>query len=304
MNVWIKIDSGYRSHPKTLRLRKLLGPGAQWYPVALWLYCADSCIDGAPGEDLIEEVCGWSGKPGKLIEALKLVGFLNDDCSIHNWEARSGGDLQRMEARRDADRKRKASSDSAKVPAEFQRNSSGKPSELQRSSSGVPAEELRREDKSREDKKREEDGDPSDLSGRPADDPDRPSPKKSADPATLRRSEAIERVFAHYLTVWPKSSRYTLTPDRRSKIAARLKSFTEDELKEALTKSGTDDWPERPKYADIEKLLPNDGAVERWLNFTPKAQPVEKDPLDDGWMEWAAEQQRALHEPGPGESER
>lgn len=300
MSVWIKLDADYPSHPKTLRLCRLLGDGADAYPIRLWTWCARFAKDGKPDVSFIEEACRWKGETGALIHALKSVGFLDSDGSVHDWDEWTGAFLRELESRREAARK------AMKSKRKRERNVNATLCERDANVSRMFA---HREDKSREEEKRgektpSENGDPSDLSGRPADDPGGSSSKSSADPEKRRRAEAIERVFAHYLTVWPKSSRYTLTPDRRAKIAARLKSFSEDELKEALTKSGTDDWPERPKYADIEKLLPNDGAVERWLNFTPKVQPVEKDPLDDGWMEWAAEQQRALHEPGPGESER
>lgn len=236
MSVWIKIDSGYRNHPKTLRLRKILGPGAQWYPVALWLYCADSCISGSPGEDLIEQVCGWSGRTGRLIEALKLVGFLDADGSIHNWDQRSGGDLKIMAARKEADRKRKASADSAKVPTEFQRNSNGGPAQAPKSSAGIPTEDLRREEKSREDEMREEktpsERDPSDLSGHPPGDP--PPKKLPADePKGLRVAGSPEarrildhlegQIRKHFPSIpIPEPEK---RPDSHVKVAEKLKNL-------------------------------------------------------------------------------
>lgn len=293
MSLWIPLFTDFTSHPKTVKLRRALNiQTAEAFVIRLWLWCAEHYPNGFPDKEVLEEACLWKGKAGGLIEALTSVGFLDTSGELHGWSDRAGAHLVRIEEKRRADRARK----SRGVPSEFHRKSHGTPSEV--------ATQIEKENEKEKEKEKEREGDPSDLSGRPADAPGGSSSKSSADQEKRQRAEAIERVFAHYLTVWPKTSRYTLTPERRAKIAARLKSFSEDELKEALTKSGTDDWPDRPKHADIEKLLHNDGAVERWLNFTPKAQPVEKDPLDDGWMEWAAEQQRALYEPGPGESER
>lgn len=197
MSSWIKLMTGYRHHPKTLRLRKEMGPGAQWYPVALWLYCADSCLSGEVGDDLIENVCGWSGKPGRLLAALKACGFVDDGGRAHDFREWSGADLQRIDDRRRADRARKSGGIPAEHPQHppqtFQRNSSGIPAEFQKTSGGIPADRARAGRGDGEETERRGDKDSSgDPSGRPVgpdpvgdvENPAKPAPKAKPIPRT------------------------------------------------------------------------------------------------------------------------
>lgn len=109
--MWIKLHDTYPDDPKVLKLQDTLGVAtADAFPVRLWLWCARQCQDGKPSEGLIERACGWKGKKGRLIAALKECGFLDHDCSVHNWMQRSGSDLSRMnDAKRHA-RERQAKS--------------------------------------------------------------------------------------------------------------------------------------------------------------------------------------------------
>lgn len=60
------------------------------------------------------------------------------------------------------------------------------------------------------------------------------------------------------------------TPGRLKKLTQRLKSFTEDELKQAVWAMTDNDYmmgdnPNRVKYATIDYALRSDEIVEKWL---------------------------------------
>lgn len=84
---------------------------------------------------------------------------------------------------------------------------------------------------------------------------------------------AVREVFEH----WQETSghnRAKLTTDRRQKIRARLRTFSADELKEAIANACSDpfyqgDNDRGTRYDWIETLLKNDAAVDRHLNSDP-----------------------------------
>lgn len=93
----LNLDLNYFDHPKTKRLIGLLGPGAETYPIRLWVYCGkyhhkdgdlSSYTDGE-----VEAVSGWTGHPGRMLQAMLTVGFLERSESglrVHDWQDHAG----------------------------------------------------------------------------------------------------------------------------------------------------------------------------------------------------------------------
>jgi hypothetical protein len=93
----LNLDLNYFEHPKTKRLIGLLGPGAETYPIRLWVYCGkyhhkDGDLSNyTDGE--IEAVSGWTGHPGRMLQAFLTVGFLEqtpDGFVVHDWQDHAG----------------------------------------------------------------------------------------------------------------------------------------------------------------------------------------------------------------------
>jgi hypothetical protein len=93
----LNLDLNYFEHPKTKRLIGLLGPGAEVYPLRLWVYCGkyhhkDGDLSSYT-EGEIESVSGWTGHPGRMLQAMLTVGFLEqtpDGLIVHDWQDHAG----------------------------------------------------------------------------------------------------------------------------------------------------------------------------------------------------------------------
>jgi hypothetical protein len=92
----IRLSVGFPTHPKTKKLRKLLGNDAVLALVYLFIFAAqnkpDGDLSGMYTED-IEIAVDWEGEEGAFVAALLKVGFLNGDEGtyvIHDWEDHNG----------------------------------------------------------------------------------------------------------------------------------------------------------------------------------------------------------------------
>lgn len=91
MNKDIRVLTTFPRHPKTIKLKRLLGT---WEPIiVLWLWAAESrptgSLSGMKPED-IAIACMWDGNPDELVLALLKVGFLhkmkNENAYVlHGW---------------------------------------------------------------------------------------------------------------------------------------------------------------------------------------------------------------------------
>lgn len=86
-----RISVTFTAHPKTKKLIRRHGHAAGWGLVCLFLWAAanrhDGDLEGMTAED-IELAVDWMGEEGKLVHALKDVGFLDGDegtYKIHDW---------------------------------------------------------------------------------------------------------------------------------------------------------------------------------------------------------------------------
>ena len=94
---YLNLDFDYFEHPKTLRMVALLGPGGESVPLRLWakvgkFYAKDGVLQGYAGPE-IESLIGWRGKPGKAVESLLKVGFLEEKGQkffVHDWKEHQG----------------------------------------------------------------------------------------------------------------------------------------------------------------------------------------------------------------------
>jgi hypothetical protein len=105
---YLNLDLDYFDHPKTKRLVGLLGRGSDVLPVRLWCYCGKFHADTgdmtgySPIE--LENLIGWWGQPGKAVEALAKLQFLDSTPSgyvVHDW-AKINGHISALKERAQA----------------------------------------------------------------------------------------------------------------------------------------------------------------------------------------------------------
>jgi len=94
---YLNLDLDYFDHPKTMRLVRLLGVGAELFPVRLWCYCGkfhyeDGRFEGYSPEE-IESRAGWKGKEGLMLQTMKQVGYMERSAGhwqMCNWNEHQG----------------------------------------------------------------------------------------------------------------------------------------------------------------------------------------------------------------------
>ena len=92
-----------------------------------------------------------------------------------------------------------------------------------------------------------------------------------------------ERVFGEWRAGFSKPDTTRLTKSRRAKVLARLKSFTADQLCEAVRNAAADPWRhEEPVRHELATLLRSDEHVENHLQSKPKLRAVGSDPATWG----------------------
>lgn len=86
----IRIDTGFLTHHKTVKLQKRLGAEAVLCLIRLWCWCADNRptgeLCGMDAED-IEIVSSWTGDDGVFVDTLRSLGWLDED-GLHGWRER------------------------------------------------------------------------------------------------------------------------------------------------------------------------------------------------------------------------
>lgn len=94
---YLNVDINYFEHVKTVRLVSSLGRAAELLPLKLWAHCAktrskDGRLIGYSPEE-IETFAGWTGKPGKAVESMLRIGFLEKDGNdyiVHDYAKEQG----------------------------------------------------------------------------------------------------------------------------------------------------------------------------------------------------------------------
>lgn len=91
---WFKVYVGTPDHAKVAALMHELGePLADAYVLRLWDFCGakypDGRIQGRSPTFLLERALRWHGEPGRLVQAMIVVGLLDHDGDgylVHDWE--------------------------------------------------------------------------------------------------------------------------------------------------------------------------------------------------------------------------
>lgn len=111
---WIRLQSEYFRHRKTLRIVRKLGELAALYPLKLWTWAVEQSPDGSLRDIDAEEltvICGHKGDAAELWAAMLDCGFLQTyegETFIRSWEEHQGKLIERAE--RNAERMRAARS--------------------------------------------------------------------------------------------------------------------------------------------------------------------------------------------------
>ena len=92
----IRLSLGFLDHPKTIRLKRLLGWDGIESLIRLWFFAAqykpDGCLEGMVLED-IEIAAKWSGDFGLFVNTIDNLNWLekkNGCYWLHDWEQHNG----------------------------------------------------------------------------------------------------------------------------------------------------------------------------------------------------------------------
>ena len=96
MNKDIRLSIGFLDHPKSIKLKRKLGPDGLESLIRLWFFSAQykpsGDLNGLEPED-IELAAKWNGESGVFVETIVAVRFL-DECegcySLHDWREHNG----------------------------------------------------------------------------------------------------------------------------------------------------------------------------------------------------------------------
>lgn len=134
---WIRLQSEYFRHRKTLRIVRKLGELAALYPLKLWTWAVEQSPDGSLRDIDAEEltvICGHKGDAAELWAAMLDCGFLQTyegETFIRSWKEHQGKLIERAE--RNAERMRAARSRNVPdtEPEEIQQPETRKPEPAQ-----------------------------------------------------------------------------------------------------------------------------------------------------------------------------
>jgi hypothetical protein len=110
---WFRVDCDITQHPKTEELCAHLGdPNAGWYVIRLWSWVMRYASEGvlsASRARAMEQICGWRGEAGALLDALLLIGWVDrlegGAIGIHDWDVHQSAAIKH--AAKEAERQRK-----------------------------------------------------------------------------------------------------------------------------------------------------------------------------------------------------
>ncbi len=108
MSLYIRVETSFYTHRKTLRLRGLIGEDAFWVPPRIWSYAAAHQPDGNFGNYSAQEIASlidYRNDAKKMLQALLQAGFFDrNPLQIHDWHHYNGIlDFFSKRARRAAD---------------------------------------------------------------------------------------------------------------------------------------------------------------------------------------------------------
>jgi len=86
--LYIRLMTGFFTHRKTNKLRRLFGNDAFWIPPRLWAYAAENQPDGnfsTYTSEELSELLGCSKHAQAMLQALKECGFIDESGILHDW---------------------------------------------------------------------------------------------------------------------------------------------------------------------------------------------------------------------------
>lgn len=92
MSIYVRLQTSFWQHRKTMRLRGIIGDDAFWIPPRLWSYAAQNQPDGDFSDYSASELAlllGYHKDAQAMLEALQQARFL-DEMKIHGWEEHNG----------------------------------------------------------------------------------------------------------------------------------------------------------------------------------------------------------------------
>jgi hypothetical protein len=116
---WIPIHDSLPGHPKTTRLRRLLGIGlveTMGHLQSMWLWAMSYAQDGSLvryDDDQVAEAARWEGKADQFVLALMQSGFLDEDRNLHDWDDYGGKYFRERKASRVRQQERRKRTGSA-----------------------------------------------------------------------------------------------------------------------------------------------------------------------------------------------
>jgi len=93
MSLYIRLECSFYRHRKTLRLRAVLKDDAKWIPPALWCWAAENQADGDLSKYTADEIAvliGYTKDATRMLQALKNVGFIDENMHLHDWDEWNG----------------------------------------------------------------------------------------------------------------------------------------------------------------------------------------------------------------------
>lgn len=94
MSLYVRVETSFYTHRKTLRLRAAIGDDAFWVPPRLWAYAAGNQPDGCFKDYSAEEIASlisYTKDATAMLQALLKAGYMDaDPLRIHDWHHYNG----------------------------------------------------------------------------------------------------------------------------------------------------------------------------------------------------------------------
>lgn len=244
---WMPSYTELRLHPKTQKLTLALGIGraeAVGLLHLLWAYAMDYAKDGDLSEYTPAEIAAaaeWGGDPEAFVNALVTARFVDNTDSglrLHNWEMYGGKFLQSR--RKNADRMRETRLDTHE-PAPV------------RKACATPAPHVSNTCAAREEERKVQDSTtpPHVSPPEPAPQPDKPD---------------VAAIFEAYRKAVQPHARFL--PEARAKIQQRLKTFSPEDLQDAIAHFAADAWQmSHNAHRGASWFFKSDQRIEEYLNL-------------------------------------
>lgn len=94
MSLFVRVNTSFYGHIKTIKLRARLGNDAFWIPPRIWAIAAEQRADGVFDGVSAEEfalLIGYNGDAPSMLQALLQAGFMDENpLRIHDWNDHNG----------------------------------------------------------------------------------------------------------------------------------------------------------------------------------------------------------------------